>query len=72
MWQSVSHFPELSWVLAPLLLLVLAGDTDRLEGNVATGPLVLEEIVPAVERKPFINLRSFCLFFLPPGPEKEA
>ena len=45
----------------------MAGDTERLEGKAVPG---LEEdvMVPAVERNPFINLRSFCLFFLPPGP----
>ena len=38
---------------------------DRLEGE---GPPVEADTVPAVDRKPFISLRSFCRFFLPPGP----
>ena len=52
-------------------MLVLAGDTERLEGRAVTGPLEEEVMVPAVERNPFINLRSFCRFFLPPGPDQE-
>ena len=37
----------------------------RLEGE---GPPVEADTVPAVDKKPFINLRSFCRFFFPPGP----
>ena len=37
----------------------------RLEGE---GPPVEADTVPAVDKKPFISLRSFCRFFLPPGP----
>ena len=40
---------------------------ERLEGE---GPPVEADTVPAVDRKPFISLRSFCRFFFPPGPRK--
>ena len=51
-------------VAGPAVLL-FPGDVERLEGRPAA------ELLPeaVVERKPFINLRSFCRFFFPPGPE---
>ena len=44
-----------------LVLFVVAGQVD--------GEVPQVETVPAVDRKPFISLLSFCRFFLPPGPK---
>ena len=59
------NFPVFNWLLEPLMELVVVA-RERLEGE---GPPVEAETVPAVDKKPFISLLSFCLFFFPPGPE---
>ena len=60
------EFPVFNWFLEPLMELVAVA-RERLEGE---GPPVEADTVPAVDRKPFISLRSFCRFFFPPGPRK--
>ena len=60
------EFPVFNWLLEPLIELVVVA-RERLDGE---GPPVEADTVPAVDKKPFISLRSFCLFFFPPGPRK--
>ena len=57
----------MSWLRDPLMdAFVAVVERLRLEGE---GPPVEADTVPAVDKKPFINLRSFCRFFFPPGPD---
>ena len=61
--------PPFNWFREPLIeALVAVVARLRLEGE---GPPVEADTVPAVDRKPFISLRSFWRFFLPPGPTRE-
>ena len=63
----LSLLPPLSWFLEPQMeALVAVVERLRLEGE---GPPVEADTVPAVDKKPFINLRSFWRFFFPPGPD---
>ena len=55
--MSISLLPPLSWFLEPQMeALVAVVERLRLEGE---GPPVEADTVPAVDKKPFINLRSF-------------